>query len=679
MRTNWQKLGAVGLALALGLGAATTAMADQHHEHDLGPAYNVNTLNPGHLWVAVGAAQGGIVSSGGRFHDSGANGFSGPYNGNWAMDIEGEASITFSVASAGQGTGPLGYPLIDVNHGITVRGRLALQSGPGEDNRCKFQRWDVLATWTPIGQSERTDNIGWVTYAHVNFSYSSIGTIVDNGAVLGSVVHVDRYNAIPCNSGSHVHMEFSSNGNDGAAYEWHGIGPDWYEDHEHWWSDAVTCPESYQYRGANNACAPRDSVDTGATVGLLGGDRVDPRITMWTNPCYTRRPPRPPQHQSASVSETSVTVFFSDNSCDETSLELTRQGPGGWPPLTPALPGDKGMYTRSVTDFGRDPGTYYAYWARANNAYGTTWAGSYITAVTLGAPIAPQAVAGWSFSPTSAHIEWSDRSQPGDPTGGEAGFMVTRFNGSQWVPIASLGANVTFFNDSGLSPGTAYAYWIYAYRGTSSEGHNPNGPDPQEAWAPGYVSVDTLPSPADANAPMVVAAFASQSSATLVINQFLGADILRYNPLTSGWDPAGSIPYGQNVFTDYNRKPGAYYGYWVVSNNGYTSLRPTTVITAKANAPRSIWAAGYTAAAIALGWLDLSNDEAGFNLYRQYLAPGGYWELVEPAMPNVTGFVNTGLGAGTTRAYWLAGRSETPAGVEVTWAPAYIAATTFPP
>lgn len=662
------------------------------------------SANPAHMWVQVKAANSGTVSSGGRFHDCAdlsnpADGIddicSAAHGGDWSIDIAATGTTYLAIDYGGHG---FGGTYVDHNYDITLIGKIT-----GEGNwqagraACFWKEITILATWRGVDNVQHTQlPIGWVLLGHQsNWVYSGIGAIIPAGVhhqlpptVGPGWVHTvnvpfstvypgpdtgDDQGRNKCSSGAHTHQEFRSNHGIGKAYEWHGSGPEAFD------VPGVGVRHVHGNRGAQGFyVGGADSISVADTVALLGGDYDPAVLRVDENPCYTRRPPHAPLHQSASVSETTATIFFADTSCDETSFQLLRQTPGGWVPAGAPQAGDKYQWVRAAGEGGLSPGTYYGYWATASNVYGTTYAGSFITAITLGAPIAPQPVGGYSNSPYVAHLDWSDRSSPFDVTGSEAGFMVTRFDGSLWVPIASLPANTTSFDDLWVTPGTQYAYWIYAYRGLNSEGANPNGPDPQEGWAPALIAVDVLPSQPDPQAPTVVGTWSTQSSTTIMINNFLGAEIRRYNKVTQGADIAGYIPYGSNVFTDYNRRPGEDYAYWVVSNNQYTSLRWVRVNTLKANAPRPVYAAGVSQSAIILGWLDQSVDEAGFNVRRYYL-PLDYWELLLPMGPDIVGFGDGDIPPGTPKAYWLTARSVQSGAVVETYAPMQIAASTFPP
>ena len=66
------------------------------------------------------------------------------------------------------------------------------------------------------------------------------------------------------------------------------------------------------------------------------------------------------------------------------------------------------------------------------------------------------------FSPRQINLAWTDNSN------NESGFKIERCQGngcSNFAQIAQVGANVTTFPDTGLSPNTRYRYRVRAFNG----------------------------------------------------------------------------------------------------------------------------------------------------------------------------------------------------------------------
>ncbi len=121
-----------------------------------------------------------------------------------------------------------------------------------------------------------------------------------------------------------------------------------------------------------------------------------------------------------------------------------------------------GTFTFNVTA-PSTPGTYYFQWMMVRDG-GTGWFGnsSPLSAVNVTPP--PPAAPSNMFvgvvwpGVTEITITWTDNSN------NEDGFKVERQNGnSGWIQIATVGANVTTYTDTGLSLDTQYCYRVRAY------------------------------------------------------------------------------------------------------------------------------------------------------------------------------------------------------------------------
>lgn len=74
------------------------------------------------------------------------------------------------------------------------------------------------------------------------------------------------------------------------------------------------------------------------------------------------------------------------------------------------------------------------------------------------APVAPSDLTATAINQNRIDLAWHDNS------GDEVGFRIRRsLDGSNFTEIASVGANVTTFSDTGLTPATAYFYVVVAF------------------------------------------------------------------------------------------------------------------------------------------------------------------------------------------------------------------------
>ena len=94
------------------------------------------------------------------------------------------------------------------------------------------------------------------------------------------------------------------------------------------------------------------------------------------------------------------------------------------------------------------------------------------------APALPAAPSGLTYlllTPTSADLSWTDNATD------ETGFIVERCTGTllfcggnpgAWTVRATMAANVTRFNDTGLAAGTAYNWRVKAFNAVGSSGYS---------------------------------------------------------------------------------------------------------------------------------------------------------------------------------------------------------------
>lgn len=87
------------------------------------------------------------------------------------------------------------------------------------------------------------------------------------------------------------------------------------------------------------------------------------------------------------------------------------------------------------------------------------------TQPTVTKPNSPASISATALSSSSIKLTWSDSSN------NETGFYIYRWNGAKWIKIASVGANVTSYTNTGLQANTTYYYYVAPY---NSSGENPS-------------------------------------------------------------------------------------------------------------------------------------------------------------------------------------------------------------
>ena len=190
----------------------------------------------------------------------------------------------------------------------------------------------------------------------------------------------------------------------------------------------------------------------------------------------TQTLPAAPSNLSATaLSSSSIQVKWHDNSNNETSFVVEWWNGSSWVTIAYA-----GANVTSWTISNLAPSHLYNFEICAHNSAGTNCAANYTWATTLTPPVtlpaAPSNLSATALSSSSIQVKWQDNSN------NETSFVVEWWNGSSWVTIGYLGANVTSATVVGLLPSHTYYFTIYA--------HNSAG----DSWAVNYTGATTLAS-----------------------------------------------------------------------------------------------------------------------------------------------------------------------------------------
>jgi len=180
-----------------------------------------------------------------------------------------------------------------------------------------------------------------------------------------------------------------------------------------------------------------------------GGESNSSNTASATTYACSPTAPNPPSNLSATaVSQTQINLSWSDNANNEDGFKIYRNG---------SYLASVGANVSSYQDTGLSCGTSYSYFVKAYNAGGESNSSNTASATTYAcsptAPNPPSNLSATAVSQTQINLSWSDNAN------NEHGFKVYR-NGSY---LASVGANVTSYQDTGLSCGTSYSYYVKAY------------------------------------------------------------------------------------------------------------------------------------------------------------------------------------------------------------------------
>ncbi|MFN7140683.1 MAG: fibronectin type III domain-containing protein, partial [Limisphaerales bacterium] len=168
-------------------------------------------------------------------------------------------------------------------------------------------------------------------------------------------------------------------------------------------------------------------------------------------------PPNAPSGLSASaISSSQINLSWSDNSNNEDNFIVSRSTTSGGPYTDIAtLPAN----STSFSNTGLNGGTTYYYVVRAVNSGASSANSAQASATTqLNPPAAPSGLTATAVSSSQIDLSWTDNSN------NESNFIVARSttSGGPYTDIATLGANVTSYSNTGLNPVTTYYYVVRA-------------------------------------------------------------------------------------------------------------------------------------------------------------------------------------------------------------------------
>jgi hypothetical protein len=177
--------------------------------------------------------------------------------------------------------------------------------------------------------------------------------------------------------------------------------------------------------------------------------------------------PNPPSGLTATgVSASQINLAWIDNSTNETGFLVERKmgSTGTWAQIA-----SLGANVRNFSNTALLAGTTYYYRARAYHVSGNSaYSNEAMAATSVALPASPSSLTVSVIASTQINLAWTDNST------NETGFRVERKTGASgtWSQIASLGANVRTFSNTGLAAGTTYYYRVRAYNASGNSGYS---------------------------------------------------------------------------------------------------------------------------------------------------------------------------------------------------------------
>jgi subtilisin len=181
-------------------------------------------------------------------------------------------------------------------------------------------------------------------------------------------------------------------------------------------------------------------------------------------------PPAAPTNLTATaVSSTQINLTWSDSDT-ETGFKIERCTGADCSNFTQIA--TVGTNVTSYSNTGLTASTIYSYRVRAYNTAGDSDYSNIATAITQAAPALPAAPSNLTaavVSRSQINLTWTDNSS------NETGFKIERCKGStctNFTQIATVGANVTSYSNTGLSANTTYRFRVRAYNASGNSAYS---------------------------------------------------------------------------------------------------------------------------------------------------------------------------------------------------------------
>jgi hypothetical protein len=227
-----------------------------------------------------------------------------------------------------------------------------------------------------------------------------------------------------------------------------------------------------------------DYYPTFATLNFYGIDRLvftslvnphDGRISQFVLDNFTFAWPVPPPPPAAptgltatAMSSNQIDLQWTDASDNETGFRIERCTGAGCTNF--ALLVGVSANVASYSDKGLSPSTRYRYRVLAYN--GSLQSGysniAETTTLALTVPAAPSHLTATAASSSQVNLAWTDHAT------NETGFKIERCTGAgctTFAQIATTGAGVTSYANTGLAASTTYTYRVRAYNGAGNSGY----------------------------------------------------------------------------------------------------------------------------------------------------------------------------------------------------------------
>lgn len=365
-----------------------------------------------------------------------------------------------------------------------------------------------------------------------------------------------------------------------------------------------------------------------------GGDSAYTNEACATPPSL---PAAPANLTATATSISQINLAWQDLSSNEDGFRIYRKtGSGGtWSAIFTTV-----ADVITYSDTGLATCTSYYYQLRAVNVAGSSPQSNTVSATTLCPPAAPSGLTAAAASATAVNLNWTDNSS------NETGFKIERKTGTggTFAQIATVGAGIKTYQNSGLTTGTEYCFRVRAYNVAGDSAYT------GEACA----TPPSLPA-----APANLTATATGTSQINLAWQDLsgnedGFRIYRKTGSGGTWGAIFTTVANVILYSDTGLVSCTSYYYQlravnVAGSSPQSNTASATTLCPPA-APSGLTAAAASGTAINLSWTDNSTNETGFKIERKTGTAGTYGQIATVAA-GITTYQNTGLTTGTNYCY----------------------------
>jgi transcriptional regulator CtsR len=274
-------------------------------------------------------------------------------------------------------------------------------------------------------------------------------------------------------------------------------------------------------------------------------------------------------------------------------------------------------------------------------------------------PTAPSNLSVSSASSSQINLTWRDNST------NETGFLVERATGTgAFVQVASLGANTTSYNSTGLTASSSYSFRIRATNVTGNSAYSNTATATTKATTTSTTSYTIRAKGTSGGEQIqlkVNGAILNTFTLTTVLSNFTASGLsgtVRVEFINDSANKDAFVDYitvnattyqseNQAINTGFyanNRCGGGSNNEWMHCN-GYIEYATTSIGVTAPAAPSSLGASAASSSQINLSWADNSANETGF-LVEQATGSGAFVQVATLGA-NVTTYSATGLVAST--------------------------------